>query len=365
MKRRLNFSRELVGDNVSGIVEEAIEAEKSGYDFIWVPDHLVDIRPLLAIFDAWTTLGYIGAKTQKVKLASGVTDLQRIHPAKIANIVATLDNLTGGRAVLGIGAGEIMNTRPYGIEWQPKDVRLRRFRETLQVIRLLWSSTYEKPVNFSGEFYSLDKAHLSLAPLQKYPPIYIGSWSSKETLRIAGELADGWYPGSQFTPEDYANKVQIVKDAARKTNRSVESLDIMASIPTFVVEDKNKLPLLKRNIKIALKKKLILNQYLWKIFGLRKDDVSLPRELDYQFATPGPLYDEALTTAVENLSVPDEALERAIDKMIAIGSVDECVSTVEKFVKAGATHIFFSSVLGTRENYALIGEEIIPRLREG
>src|SRR5579872_645706 len=234
MKRRLNFSRELVGDNVSGIVEEAIEAEKSGYDFIWVPDHLVDIRPLLAIFDAWTTLGYIGAKTQKVKLASGVTDLQRIHPAKIANIVATLDNLTEGRAVLGIGAGEIMNTRPYGIEWQPKDVRLRRFRETLQVIRLLWSSIYEKPVDFSGEFYSLDKAHLSLAPLQKYPPIYIGSWSSKETLRIAGELADGWYPGSQFTPEDYANKVQIVKDAARKTNRSVESLDIMASIPTFV-----------------------------------------------------------------------------------------------------------------------------------
>ena len=78
--KKLNFSHELVGDNILETVDEGIEAEKLGYDFAWVPDHLVDIRPLMAIYDAWTTLAYIGAKTERIKLASGVTDIQRMHP---------------------------------------------------------------------------------------------------------------------------------------------------------------------------------------------------------------------------------------------------------------------------------------------
>ena len=174
---------------------------------------------------------------------------------KIANIVSSLDNLTGGRAVLGIGAGEIMNTKPYGIEWENKEARLRRFRETLLVIKLLWISTYENPVSFSGEFFSLDKAHLSLVPVQKYPPIYIGSFSSKETLRIVGEMADGWYPGSQFTPEVFRQNVEIIHDAASGSRRSFETIDVMASIPTFVCSDKNQIPEIKRKIKGALKRK--------------------------------------------------------------------------------------------------------------
>src|SRR5271165_1897367 len=108
--RRLSFSRELVGDNVDDIVADGVEAERLGFDVVWVPDHLVDIQPLQAITDTWTTLAFIGAKTQKIKMGSGVTDIQRMHPAKIANTVTTLDNLTHGRAILGIGAGEIMNT---------------------------------------------------------------------------------------------------------------------------------------------------------------------------------------------------------------------------------------------------------------
>ncbi|MFI5419449.1 MAG: LLM class flavin-dependent oxidoreductase, partial [Nitrososphaerales archaeon] len=218
-------------------------------------------------------------------------------------------------------------------------------------------------VSYSGEFFSLDKAHLSLSTLQKYPPIYIGSFSSKETLRIVGEMADGWYPGSQFTPEVFRQNVQIIHDAASGSRRSFETIDVMASIPTFVCSDKNQIPEIKRKIKGALKRKLLLNQHLWKGFGLDRSKFTFPRELEYQFATPGQQYDKALASAAESLAIPDEILEGIIEETIALGTADECISTIEKYLDAGATHIFFSSMLGTRENYRLIAQEIVPRLR--
>jgi phthiodiolone/phenolphthiodiolone dimycocerosates ketoreductase len=365
-KRALTFSRELVGDNVDDIVADGIEAERLGFDIVWVPDHLVDIRPVQAITDTWTTLAFIGAKTQKIKLGSGVTDIQRMHPAKIANTVATLDNLTEGRAILGIGAGEIMNTKPYGIPWEEKKVRIRRLRENLQVIKLLWAASYEQPANFGGEFYSLRDAHLSMSPVQKpAPPIYIGAFSSKGMLRLVGELADGWYPGSQNSPEVYGQKVKVIMAEASKLNRSADEIKLIASIPTIICDNEKRKAELMGEIKHALKVNLILSQYLLVVIGISEADLgqALPKELDYQFATPGPAYDKALAEAVERLSISDEVLQKAINKIIAIGTVDDCLSTIEKFVREGATQIFFANFVASRENYRRIGKEIIPRLK--
>src|SRR5580692_11488670 len=150
---RLKFSLG-IGGTLSSTLDQAFRAEELGYDFIWVPDHLTDIPPASAVYDAWTMLAYIGAKTSRAMLASGVTDTQRMHPAKTASTVATLDNLTGGRAVLGIGAGEVMNTRPYGMEWESADMRILRVKEYIQVVRKLWSSSFEHQVGFEGELYN-------------------------------------------------------------------------------------------------------------------------------------------------------------------------------------------------------------------
>jgi len=361
--KQLTFSRELTGDNIDEIVADGVEAERLGFDTAWVPDHLVDIHPVQAMTDAWTTLAFIGAKTQRIKLGSGVTDVQRMHPAKIANIVATLDNLTKGRAILGIGAGEIMNTRPFGIAWEEKKIRIRRLAEIIRVSKLLWSSTFEKPVNFQGEFYSLKDAHLSLAPIQKpSPPVYIGAFSSKGMLRLTGELAEGWYPGSQNTPEDFRKKVELVKESATKAGRSPDEIDMIASVPTIVCKDKSQKSRYLAEIKQSLKTTIILSQYMLEMFGL-KDSHPLPKELDYQLATPGPEYDRALCAAVEKFEIADEIVDRAINEIMAFGSVDECISTLEKFIRAGATQIFFANFVASRENYRLISEEIFPRLR--
>lgn len=343
-----------------------MESERLGFDQVWIPDHLVDIKPFLAIFDSWTALGFLGAKTSSIRIGSGVTDIQRIHPAKIANIIATLDNLTKGRAVLGIGSGEIMNTQPFGIPWEDKKTRLKRLKESIEVIKLLWSSSYDHPVKYSGEFFHLDNARLSLSPVQKpRPPIYIGSFASAGTLRIVGEVADGWYPGSQHIPDAYAAKVQIIRDAAMKAGRSADSIDIMVSVPTLICDDEQ-LADLKRKIKLGLKKKIILNQHLLKTYGIEDaiPSSNLPKELDYQFATPGPEYDMKLSRAVEELAIPDEVLEKLMNQVVAVGAPDDCVTVIEKFIKAGATHVFFSNMLGTRENYRLISEKIIPALSQ-
>jgi len=365
--RGLTFSRELTGDNIDTIVADGIEAERLGFDTVWVPDHLVDISPVQAMTDTWTTLAFIGAKTQKIRLGSGVTDIQRMHPAKIANSVATLDRLTKGRAILGIGAGEIMNTKPYGIPWEEKKIRIRRLRETIEVAKLLWSSSYGKSVSYSGEFYSLYDAHLSLSPVQKPgPPVYIGAFSSKGMLRLTGELAEGWYPGSQNTPDAYREKVKLIKDAEIKAGRTGD-IDMIASLPTIICTDEKRKAQLLDEIKLSLKTTLILSQYMLPVIGIEEGDLiePLPKELDYQLATPGPPYDKALSNAVQRLSIPEEIMEKAIESFIAFGSVDHCISVIEKFVDAGASQIFFANFVSSRENYELIAKEIIPRLSKG
>ena len=364
-KKSLTFSRELTGDNIDNIVADGVEADRLGFDIAWVPDHLVDIRPPQAITDAWTTLAFIGAKTQKLRLGSGVTDIQRIHPAKIANIVATLDRLTKGRAILGIGAGEIMNTRPFGIVWEEKKIRIQRLREIITVIKLLWSSSFDRPVSFAGDFYSLSNAHLSLSPMQKPgPPVYIGAFSSRGMLRVAGEMAEGWYPGSQNTPEAFHEKAELIRNAAAKAGRRPEDVDMLASIPTIICTDDSKRSELMLEIRKALKTTLIQCQHMLPVIGVPKDSLEgiLPKELDYQLATPGPTFDKALAEAVEKLPIPDEVLNKAIERIVAFGSVDDCLSLIEEFIQAGATQIFFANFVSSRENYRLIAKEIIPRL---
>ncbi|HKW04954.1 MAG TPA: LLM class flavin-dependent oxidoreductase [Nitrososphaerales archaeon] len=358
----MRFSREIGGDNVQSVIEDGLEAEKFGYDQVWVPDHLVDVQPVFAIFDAWTVLAYLGAKTQDLKLASGVTDVQRIHPAKTANIVSTLASLAAGRAVLGIGAGEIMNTKPYGIQWEDKDIRVRRLKEYIQVVKLLWSSTFEESVSFKGEFYSLDHAHLSLPTKKPHPRIYVGSFSSKSTLRVAGEVADGWYPGSLNTVESFKEKANIAKDAATSAGRSPEELDLVANVPTLVVMNESETKSLREVAKQAIKAQMISNRYIFKVLGI-SDEKFVQRELEYQHATPGPRFEKTMESVLGSLQLDDEKLEHAVDRVFAFGSRERCLNTIQKFIDAGATQIFFSNIGASKETYSRISKEIIPSLK--
>jgi phthiodiolone/phenolphthiodiolone dimycocerosates ketoreductase len=359
--RRILFSRELVSTDVHENLRDAIKAEKLGYDAVWVPDHLVDIRPPAAIMDAWTALSYIGSHTKKIMLASGVTDTQRIHPAKTANIVATLDNITGGRAILGIGAGEVMNTKPYGIPWESSDVRIRRVREAIQVARLLWASSYEKPVSFRGECYRLVSAHLDLLPLQKpAPPVYVGAYYSTKMMEVTGELADGWYPAFYYTVKAFRERLAIISQAAGRAGRRFDSIDRMASLPV-VIGDRSSLA---KKMKEKLKRQMITNRYLFKILGVEDALEAVPKKLHYQLVVPTASGNRMLDRVASKLEVPEEALEKGVDEMMALGSPDQCIESLERFVKAGATHIMVNCPLeGWDEDYRAVATKIMPHFR--
>jgi alkanesulfonate monooxygenase SsuD/methylene tetrahydromethanopterin reductase-like flavin-dependent oxidoreductase (luciferase family) len=127
-RQKIRFSYNTPGPNPREAADKGVGAEKLGFDCVWVSDHLTDMPPENTVYDAWTMLEDIGARTTMIRLGAGVTDIQRINPAKVAGMIATLDHLTNGRINLGIGAGEVMNTQPFGMLWEPPAVRVSRLK---------------------------------------------------------------------------------------------------------------------------------------------------------------------------------------------------------------------------------------------
>ncbi|MFQ5762883.1 MAG: LLM class flavin-dependent oxidoreductase, partial [Candidatus Bathyarchaeia archaeon] len=225
------FGFEPAAGSLSEIVRLGALAEKHGFDVVWISDHLVDLRPLGGFkADAWSILAYIASMTSRIRLAPGVTDVYRCHPAQTANRVATLDELTAGRVMLGIGAGEAMNIAPYGIEWERARIRRERLIEAVKIIKLLWTSNRDSPAHYDGKYYQLKNAWLDQLPTQNpHPPIYVGAFRSPKLLHAIGETADGWLSSSfSNTPEIFRKRRQIIEEAAKGVGRDPRNLDYVA-----------------------------------------------------------------------------------------------------------------------------------------
>jgi alkanesulfonate monooxygenase SsuD/methylene tetrahydromethanopterin reductase-like flavin-dependent oxidoreductase (luciferase family) len=356
-KRKIRFSYNTPGPNPREAADKGVGAEKLGFDCVWVSDHLTDMPPAMAVYDAWTMLGDIGARTSVIRLGSGVTDIQRIHPAKVAGMMATLDHLTNGRVNLGIGAGEVMNTKPFGMLWEPPAVRVSRLKESLEVMKLLWGSSIDNPVSYSGEHYRLEDAHLSLLPVQKpHPPIYIGAFTSTKLFNIIGEMCQGWLPGKPNTEASFKRKVSVMSAAAERSGRSIDEIDVIASVP-FAVSEKRSV---REKAKQLLKKTLVFHTRLLKDLGVQVADESSRKNLEYQYIAPTADYANALRTAVEQLQVPDEVLDRGIDEMMGVGTLQQCLDSFEKFINLGATNIDPRPIIADQKSYEILSNEIIP-----
>ena len=183
------------------------------YHSIWMPDHLVSFWPdsiwtpeftdLAEVspsphryLDVLALAGAVAARTARTRLATSVVDTVRRHPVMLAQSALTLSHLSGGRFILGLGAGERENLAPYGFDDRGA---VSRFAEAVRLIRLLWST--DGPMDFDGEFYTLEHARLDaeLHPSGP-PPIWIGA-NGPRMLRLVGELGDGWWPTGSAGPE--------------------------------------------------------------------------------------------------------------------------------------------------------------------
>ena len=169
----------------------AQHAEATGWDGIWLADHfLPEEQALIPVHECWITMAALARDVPRIRLGTLVAGNTYRHPAVLANMVATLDNLADGRVVLGLGAGWQQNEHEaYGLDYGSVGSRLDRLEEACQIIKGLFSNEH---FSFNGEHYQLQNAPLEPKPQQTKMPLMIGGGGEKRTLKITAQYADEW-----------------------------------------------------------------------------------------------------------------------------------------------------------------------------
>jgi phthiodiolone/phenolphthiodiolone dimycocerosates ketoreductase len=225
-----------------------LSAVASRLDSFWVPDHLNALFPRAlwqpkycgaakilpsadAYMEPWTMLGHIAARNRigRIPLGVAVTDTGRRNPAVTAQAAATLNLLTRGRAILGIGTGEREGNEPYGVDWSKP---VARFEEAMATIRALWDSNGEL-VNRDSPYFPLHNAVFDLPRYRgKWPEIWIAGHGPR-MLRAVGRYGDGFFPAFSHKPEEYARRLEVVRAAASDAGRDPMSIVPAICLPVL------------------------------------------------------------------------------------------------------------------------------------
>jgi probable F420-dependent oxidoreductase len=227
--------------------EAAVEADRLGFDSVWMPEHLVftqqmsrsphpgqehpPVPPNTPIFDAFVYLGSIAAKTQRVELGTHVYNIGLRHPFTAARGAQTLDIVSGGRFLFGIGASWLEE------EWRAAQLdfssRGRRVDEAIDICRRLWS---DDVVDFHGEFFDFDGVVFEPKPVRPGGPPFIVGGESKAALRRAARLGDGWI-GMDHTFESGAGKIEALHRLLADHGRDASNFDVILSGPLASPDD--------------------------------------------------------------------------------------------------------------------------------
>lgn len=209
--------------------EIALEAERLGYDSIWTAEAYGS--------DAATVLGWMAGFTTKIKLGSAIFQMPGRSPAMTAMTAATIDNLSDGRMLLGIGSSGPQVAE--GWHGQRFGKQIQRTREYIEVVR---KALARERLTYEGETLTLPlpdgpgKAlKLTIAPVQEQIPIYLAAVGPNNT-KLAGEVADGWIP-TLFSPEHIGDFVPLLEEGAARSGRSLDDFRIMPTVNCYVGDD--------------------------------------------------------------------------------------------------------------------------------
>ncbi|MDQ1732301.1 MAG: hypothetical protein QOK10_2460 [Pseudonocardiales bacterium] len=207
------------------LAEIARTADDGGFDRISVMDHVWQIAhigpPENEMLEAYTALGYLAGKTERVKLLTVVTAVVYRDPGLLVKAVTTLDVLSGGRAMLGIGAAwNEEESRGLGLLFPPTAERFERLEEALQICQQMWS---EDDGPFEGKHYKLARTLNSPQPLSRpHPPILIGGAGERKTLRLVARYADAC---NIFDSPDLAHKLDVLREHCEREGRDYDSIE--------------------------------------------------------------------------------------------------------------------------------------------
>ena len=208
------------------LVRLGVRAEALGFDSLWVNHHVLNVGYVrdrlgeLPYHDALVMLTWLAAKTSRVTLGTSVLVMPYLHPMSLAKHLATLDHLSGGRLVVGLGVGSLPEENAaLGVPYESRGAFCNEF---LEVLRLLWT---ESGASFTGQHFSFTDLISSPKPLQKpHPPIVIGG-NRPPALRRAARFGDGWHP-MNCSPDGVRRRLQALRAEAATVNRP--------EIPTMV-----------------------------------------------------------------------------------------------------------------------------------
>lgn len=311
----------------------AVQAEEAGFDQFWVSNDLF-YRSAPVILTA------VAAATQRIEIGTCILNPYSIHPAEIAMIAATLDEVSNGRFNLGLSSGAADFLGWVGVEaHKPRTAVV----ETVDAINRLMTG---QPAASEGKFLRWSaEAHLRFPALRRVP-IYIGAMSPRMCAEI-GRIADGGLP-LLFPPEHYTQVIRLIEDGAQQAGRSMDKIDVAACIWCSVSDS-------QAQAEDALKEKIAyyghaMSATILEQLGLTHMDFS---EI------------ERLVMVEKDIEAAKRLVTEPMLRIGIAGSADRLIERLEQLAALGVRHISFGPPLGPNINEAIqvIGQRVIPHFR--
>jgi len=324
----VRFGIEFLANETADTLAEMIRfSEENGIEYAWITDHYNNR-------DSFSLLTYIAARTSTIKLGTGVTNPYTRTAPQLASGIATVDEVSGGRAVFGIGPGDKMTFENLGVKWTKP---LQTVRETVEVVRRLTSG---ESISFNGEVISIKKAKLNFG--NNTVPVYIGA-QGPGMLKLAGEIGDGALVNASH-PRDFEFALKMLKEGA--LGRDFSQFDVGAYTSFSVASNREKA--------IAAAKPVVA----FITAGSPPDVIKrhgIPEE-DYTRLTSA--FKEGFKQAIE--TVTDDMMSA----FSIYGTPDDCIEQIHELVGAGVTQIVVGSPIGPDRMEAIkfVGKEIIPAM---
>jgi len=322
------------------IGRQAAAAEAAGFDSVWVPDSQLLWR------DAWVTLSAVAMATSKITIGVGVTTPVTRHPTATACAITSLNELSGGRAILGIGQGD-SSVRLIGL----KPSKIAEMRAAIETIRGLGAGRW---MDLSGRKMRMKSAE----GLTAAAPIYLAA-SGPKMLQLAGEVADGalLLAGVDAVNLDYA--IGNVRTGAERAGRPISDIDVMLGAHCYVGED------WRTARKLARPFAALFAMYWPAALEAAGIKVPTPRPMDGLY--PDVNHCEDWDRAVELTDwVPDDVLELFCSKYTLMGTAREIIAKLETVISRGVNHFYllgFKSYELPTDVAQAFAREVIPYFR--
>jgi 5,10-methylenetetrahydromethanopterin reductase len=224
----VQVSLQLIPEQPASELLEAIEiADELGYYACYSADEIYHK-------DAWLLFAALAQRTERIRLGPCVAPIYMREPTYVAQLAATLDELSGGRAEVVFGIGNIAMLEQYGVEWRGTRP-IARLREAHHVMRTFLD---EGSIDFEGDFYGYSGVTTAARPIQERLPLKIGAMGGPKSMELAGEIADGLHTACAYSPEALGYAVKHFRAGVERADRSLRGLDLGDSLLGAIAPDR-------------------------------------------------------------------------------------------------------------------------------